>query len=759
MFPSFVIALLTIQTLLTSYWQLPLSMKWLPKDLALDPIVPWPVILLMAIILFFFTLGAYLKSGQTVSGSKNWVLIVLRSVGTLAILATLLQPSRRETIPPQNIQPLVLIGLDTSKSMKQIDADGQSRLERGKSILLDSGIVSPNGKISDPNWRLFEFSDDAKAVNQPLFRLTAQGNSTHFHRSIEKMLSTSFQPEEAKALILLTDGHDFELAGASKTGFNANNRHIPIYAIPLGKKGKVRDISVRLSNYLPYCYVNQKANIHVLIRSIGCDFEDIQIQLIRQEQIIQTKQLNTGEKQQIETQFEVVENETGQDNYEVRIVPLAGEDILTNNKITAYLNIIDHQIRILVLEGAPYWETTFLQRSLMRNDKLNVDVAVRYSPKKINLLQKDTNREAFHIPQTQDEWNQYDVIIFGKAVDRLINENQLKMVESFVMDRGGSLIFSRDNAFEKQGASNKFESLNWSTNKIQKLQLRISREGQNIPPLKIIANQEAGGNTMPSLISGKTLIGKKAMSTILAEALPVEETLCVPAIVHQPYGQGQIISFGVSGFWRWAFNAKSEGSFGVFDRFWDQMILWLAASQDATPTKNYSFRLSGANISLGEKIFFRLMARNPSSKLQAMPLTVYRERETLLNTTFKPVEGQEGSRWVLDYTPEQLGEYRAIASFPDGTKQESRFQVYSENLEETDVTADVNYLKQISEISGGKLLAPDGLKPLIQALKSQALPSQPKIRLASLWDNHLYFYLLVFCLGLDWFLRRRWGLC
>jgi len=734
-------------------------MNWLPKDLALDPIVPWPVILFMGIILVIFTVSAYAKTGFALSRFKNLMLMLLRSVGTAAILGILLQPGRRETVPPPELQPLVLFGLDTSKSMKQTDADGQSRLDRAKGILMDSSIVSRNGFISDPNWRLFEFGEDAQAVNQTLFRLAPHGNSTHFHQSLQKILNVSFQPEEAKALIIFTDGHDFELAGPSKTGLSAKSRHIPIYAVPLGKRGKVRDVSVRLSNYLPYCYVNQKAQIHVLLRSIGCDFEDLQIQLIRQDKVLESKSINAGERQQAELQFEVMETETGQYSYEVRVLPITGEDILSNNKITAYLNIIDHQIRVLILEGAPYWETTFLQRSLMRNDKLNVDVAVRYSPKKISFLQKDPNKESFHIPLTQEEWNQYDVVILGKAVDRLINEKQLKMIDTFVMDRGGSVIFSRDKAFENKWASNNLEPLTWASNTVQKPQLRISREGQNIPPLRIIANQEAGGIQLPQLISGRALTDKKTLTTILATATTSEETASIPAIVHQPYGHGQLVSIGVAGFWRWAFNAKTEGNFGIFDRFWDQMILWLAASQDITPANNFSFRLSTANVSLGDKLYFRLMARNPIPKQQSIPLSIYREQQILLNTTFKPVQGQEGSRWVLDYTPDQLGEYRAIAALPDGSQQESRFQVYSENLEETEVTADLNYLKQLCEISGGKLLEMEGLKQFIQTIKHQSVPAQPKIRMASLWDSHWYFYLLVLCLCLDWFLRRRWGLC
>ena len=75
------------------------------------------------------------------------------------------------------------------------------------------------------------------------------------------MLNSLGASEGAKALILLTDGHDFELVNPAKTGLMAHSRQVPIYAVALGKQGKVRDVSVHITSYQPYCYVKQKARI------------------------------------------------------------------------------------------------------------------------------------------------------------------------------------------------------------------------------------------------------------------------------------------------------------------------------------------------------------------------------------------------------------------------------------------------------------------------------------------------------------------
>jgi len=45
----------------------------------------------------------------------------------------------------------------------------------------------------------------------------------------------------------------------------------------------------------------------------------------------------------------------GQYEYEVRAQPLENEVDAANNSAITYLNVIDQQIRVLVLEGDPYW--------------------------------------------------------------------------------------------------------------------------------------------------------------------------------------------------------------------------------------------------------------------------------------------------------------------------------------------------------------------------------------------------------------------
>jgi hypothetical protein len=729
------------------------------SNIVLDPILPVPVVILLGLLMAALTLLGYLKVGSRLGRGKNVLLTVFRLVGIVLVLLVLLQPSRLEEIPPPIHQKVTLVAVDTSRSMKQTDVEKASRMDAAKNLLMDAELIPRDGLIKDPSIRLFEFSENAVPVASSLLDLTPKGESTRFHRSINTVVNSLGAGEGAKALILLTDGHDFDLVNPSKTGLMAKSRQVPVYAVPLGKQGKVRDVSIHITSYQPYCYVKQKARISGMLRFIGCEFEDVEVQLLRQNQVVQTQKVNAGDGEQVPVQFEVAEKDVGQYEYEIRAMPLEGEVDKDNNSAITYLNVIDQQIQVLVLEGSPYWDTTFLQRSLMRNDKIDLDSIIQYAPNKARLIRKKQSDQELKIPETAEQFNHYDVIILGRSVEKLLNRQQLDMLQNYVKNQGGTVIFSRGRAFDGELAKNDLEPVIWDEKLNEKVRLQIGREGQGLAPFRILTEQSGGTDAVPELIAGRGVVEKKPLTATLASAQGADGGEPMPGIVQRRFGQGQVLSVGVDGLWRWAFNAKIEGVNTLFDRFWDQMVLWLMAGRDFLPNQQFSLRTSSANILLGEKAYFRVVMRNPNSEVKEIPIVFYRGEQEVGRTTLNPLPGQDVYRLLAEYLPEKVGKYRASVRFPDGTTQESRFIVFQENLEETEVATDVGYLKRLCESSGGRLLAPGELAKLNTELRNDKVDTTPKTRLLTIWDRTWFFYLIGLLFSVDWYLRRRWGLC
>ena len=750
--------------------------------LVFDPILPASVIVLLGALWLFITVRIYWRVGVSIGVWRNLALLLFRVAGITLVVLLLLQPSRREFLPPPTKDHVTVIGLDTSLSMKQRDAGNKSRFDAAKNLLQESGAVMQNGLPADPRRLLFGFSDDARPLQQSIFDLVPTGKTTLFHKAINTMFSAPAGDEAVNALILLTDGHDFEMVNPVKTGLAAHNREAPIYAVALGKQGSVRDIAVRITGYQPYCYVKQKARINATLRLIGCELEDLAVQLLRQGQVVQTKRVNAQQLQELPLEFEVAEPEVGQYEYEVHAQPLANEVDTANNSAITYLNVIDQQVRVLLLEGDPYWDTAFLQRSLMRDDKLDVDALIRYGPNHVRAIRKTPGTGDLHLPETLDQLAAYDVVILGRAVDSLSDSSRTNsqnpsgqstslstgqsaggqvgvpdLLDLYVKDRGGTVIFSRGRAFQNSSSSG-LEPVLWSDQSRDHVHLDITAEGRSLSPFQVLNDGQGGVDTLPDLVDGKTPRETQPLTSVFAVASARDDATPDPAIVHRRYGQGQVVSIGVDGLWRWSLNAKIEGVNSPFDRFWDQMILWLLAGRDFIPNRQFSFRPSSANIMLGEKVYFRLVLRQPDSKLKSVPVSIYYGDAEAGRVTLAPPSASTG-RLAAEFLPERVGRYRAVVKLPDGTTQESRFIVFTENLEETEVATDTLYLRRLCEASGGRLIEPRELPGLLKELSNEKADQAPKVVVRPAWNEAWVFYLAGLLFGLDWFLRRRWGLC
>ena len=593
------------------------------SQIIFDPILPAPLIALLGVVLLALTVRIYWRVGSSIGPWRNWALLLFRLAGIALVLALLLQPSRREFLPPPTKDRVTLIGLDTSLSMKQRDEGGASRFDAARNLLESAGATTSAGLPADPRLRLFEFSDDARPVQKSILDLVPAGKTTLFHKSLGTMLGAAAGDEAVNAVILLTDGHDFEMVNPVKTGLAAHNRQAPIYAVAFGKQGKVRDVAVRITGFQPYCYVKQKARINATLRLIGCELEDLTVQLLRQGQVVQTKHVNAQQLQELPVDFEVTEPAVGQYEYEVHVQPLANEVGTANNSAITYLNVIDQQIRVLLLEGDPYWDTTFLQRSLMRNDKFDVDALIRYGPNRVRTIRKTPGTGELRLPETPDQLAVYDVVILGRAVDTLSpSGNFAALLDQYARDRGGTVIFSRGRAFE-QSSTNGLEPVLWSDKSRDHVHLDATAEGRGLSPFRAL-NSDAGGlDALPDLVDEKIPGPMQPLTSTFAVASGRDDAPPQPAIVHRRYGQGQVVSIGVDGLWRWSLNAKVEGANSPFDRFWDQMVLWLLAGRDFIPNRQFSFRPSSANILLGEKVYFRLVMRQPDPKVRSVPVTIY----------------------------------------------------------------------------------------------------------------------------------------
>ncbi len=260
-----------------------------------------------------------------------------------------------------------------------------------------------------------------------------------------------------------------------------------------------------------------------------------------------------------------------------------------------------------------------------------------------------------------------------------------------------------------------------------------------LPPLK-------GANKFHDLPPG---------AVVLADAGPEK-----PLLVERNYGNGRVLAFAGDSTERWWM--QSDESQSAHKRFWRQIILWLA-KRDQFQEGSVWVRLGERRIAPAQRMDFSVGAKTardepvadatfkaevvmPDGARRVLPLTRQQEQ---MSGTFR--DTQTAGDYAIEVTAAQkdklLGSARA------------RFLVFPQDLELDNAAADAATLESLAAMTGGQTLAPEQLPALINRLtnETQYLEVQQETK-KTFWDTWLFFLTLVGLLGIEWYLRKRWGL-
>ena len=715
--------------------------------MTLDPIFPVSWVLLLALAAVALTFFAHRLPGKRLGKFRNGTLTLFRLLALLGILALLLRPSKEETLTPPSVEKSLLVAVDVSGSMKEADQGGVPRIDHARQALRDAKLFDEN---SD-SVTFFEFADSAHFSSaSEIEKAAANGVETRFHSSLRKMMRSSSGPPPV-ALLVLSDGHDLETISPGQTAKLATARDCPIYTVAFGAQGSARDVSIRTNTFHPYTFRKQQTRLGATIRALGCQNETLTIDLLREGEMVEQKRIETGTQPFHEVEFLAAEDEPGQYEYSIRVRQVANEVSADNNMAVTYLNVLDEKIKALLIEGEPYWDTTFLRRSLARNDKLDVDALVRFTPNRTRAIRSNEKRkdEPLDTPQTVADFTAYRIVILGKSVEAILGDQGIAALEEWVDQKGGIVLFSRGRAWSGTAKSD-LEPIDWSPSLTNESRVEVTQQGLNIAPFRLL-HSRADAADLPPILAYEPIGASKTLAASYGQTSSED-----PAIVYRRLGSGQTLSLGVAKLWNWVFNSKTQFDNNLYDLFWDQLLLWLLANDGVTPGSDYALQTNTANLPLGESMTFSLLynGKNPLPGPPTVQLTYNGAEAAVLNLNTDP----SGDSASLEFTPRAAGRYQATTTLPNGKELKARFLVFREQLERTETATDLAYLQQLATASGGRLIQAGEISQLVENLLLETAPMEARTRLLPLWNTALICLALIFLLAAEWFLRRRWGL-
>lgn len=665
------------------------------------------------------------------------------------ILLLLLQPYREEKVPIPTREKSVMFAIDDSASMAAPHRTGSSRFDAALADLESAGML--DGK--NASLRFFTFAETAKPITPEGLRLApVAGPTTRFDTSVAALLKKSGEPTPS-ALFILSDGHDLELVAPGETARRTRARDLPIFTIPYGTPDSASDVSVQIANYHPHTFLRQTTRLEAFVRTVGCPHQMLNVDLLCDGRKVQSETIDTGTEPFHPISFNVSHDAAGQYEYTFRIAPVANERETSNNTAATYLNVISERIRVLEIEGAPYWDSTFLRRSFARNDKFDIDSLVAFTGDRVKPIRSNRERttDALKPPATVDDLRPYHLVVFGRNVERVIGLDGIRAVESWVKDQGGVLVFSRGQAWPAEAkVSAELEPIDWSNRSAKGVRLEVTPQAGSVPAFRLL-REVAAADEFPEVIGYPATSSPKTLAATFSVAGDQS-----PAVVYRRYGNGQTLSLGVGNLWRWVFNPKAAYDNNAYDRFWDQLTLWLLANGGVSPIEGYSLRADTSNLPLGETVHLRFGVHGIDPPAQ--PPVIHVSLDETPVTTLNLTAGDDPTAFVTEFTPRQTGRYKARMTTPDGKEQVTHFIVFREDLEATETAMDRTYLEQLAKASGGRMLDSSEIAGVVARLLLETADQAPLTRRIPLWDQPWILFLLCFLLAADWYARRRWGL-
>ena len=437
--------------------------------------------------------------------------------------------------------------------------------------------------------------------------------------------------------------------------------------------------------------------------------------------------------------------------------------------------------RILVVEGAPGFEHTFLKRALARDPGLDIDAVVRKGTNDAGrptfFVQAGGNRVKSLVngyPATRAELFAYDGIIFGNIEADFFTKEQLALTADFVANRGGGLLVLGARSFDRQGLvgtpledvlpvalTDRRRAVLRTSNSIVEAvpnTVTLTADGLAHPATRLAASVDESRKRwvdLPALASVSPVGGPRPGAQVRAvSAGPAGDAR--PLIAVQRYGQGRSLVFAGEASWRWRMGKPATDT--TYETIWRQMARWLTASANG-PVNVVPMAPSIPGSTDRVVVTVKNLEYQPVADADVTVRVTGPDKQTrqLSPALSSPQDG----RYTVALRFDQAGIYRieASASHGDSRLGTSIRQVLvgGSDVEMSQPRLNESVLRRFARETGGRYLNIAEAGTLGDLLKQQpAELGEPEMK--DLWHNGVSLLVIIGLLAAEWIVRRRVGL-
>lgn len=736
-------------------------------DILWRPFFPPLPTLAGAAVLIALALAWYARLVRTATLRASGLLL-MRLLAIALITLILMGPSVEPEPELATGKPDLTLLIDTSGSMQMADMEGLPRIAFVAERWLSNDRLRALEQRFNVDLLAFDASPratTAEALSDAPAKV-ADARSTHLAASLERTLGR-LSGGDGSAVVVLSDGRDSRSASLAAAAELGRAKTLPVFASVIGGATLQRDIAVRATAAQPFLLVGETGGLSVEVSHANASGTRSTLRVTRdgKPQPVEQRELAFTGAASRRLTLPIRHEEPGLYEYEVAVAPVEGEVEPANNRQRVFVNVTDERLKVLLLEGQPFWDTKFLAQSLRKDDRIELTQLSQISLNRRQQLVTRTESER-RTPTTPEDLAAYDVLILGRAIERVLPREAWEALADYVAGHGGRLVLARGQPYDPDTADGRrlarllspLEPVVWGAGGRSEQRLVLTAAGRSHP---VFTGEELGLlEQAPPMSWTPDVTRAKAAAQVLVKTTTHAGTTGgdQPVVVAMPYDRGQVLAVLGEGLWRWRLSGRGDPEIeAAYDRFWSGMVRYLAMGSDYRPGQDLAFNLSRRNVPVGERVHGELTRRNPEIGVKPTLTLIGPDGAS------RGLETREESAASLRFRfePSREGVYRLIASQPgqpDVPALETKLSATDLNKERLYASADPAALRELAEGSGGRLLDPRKPAELLEALERHVATMSASGPPRYLWDRAVLLVLLAGVLGMEWIARKAGGM-
>jgi len=649
-----------------------------------------------------------------------------------------------------------------------------SRLDLGKAVLTQSGrqIFESLGESLDISYHAFGqsprlISDNEVMTTEDLVGLEAKDPGTSITASLEAVASSGGIPPAG--IVLLSDGIDNAKSQRSEAVLqNLGVRGIPVYTVPIGLTDP-DDVSIRNIVMQEVAYSGDKVPVRVQIQSKGYERRTARLAVFLNDRRVSSRIVRfDGGLQFEEVDYRVDVYEKGAAQIDVIIEPFDDEISTVNNRVSRSIRVVNEKVNVLYIEGNARWEYRYLRAILKRDPRINATfIASNVGPE----VARNSPEHIERFPDDREDAFQYDLVILGDVDASFFTDEEFKLLEELIRDRGASLLMLCGPMYSPGSYTGtpvqamlpvRFDTEAGWEKIAESVYPVLTPEGRSSLVMTLenevelndrIWSRMAPMDQLPPLLSAKP--GATVLA-VLSDSTARDQSY--PLVAWQRYGTGKCMSIASDRLWRLRYRTGDKYHW----RVWSQCIQFMTLSRLMGEHKRIRLETDRSVYAVDGQC--RLYAHVLDDSFDPVVQPVFEVYVSSIDggqakqlVSLRPDKSQPGL-YEGYFAPPGPGRYRLEANENDQRiSSTTEFQVTDVRQELIDTDMRLAHLQRIANLTGGASLGIRELSKLSSLVNDRLITTKVRSE-RPLWDNGLVALLLIALLGAEWILRRRYDL-